>query len=210
MRTRQASGQVQLRWRCGWMFLSVPQTCPSPPSLSKLPKPKLSLRIRLSAPSGRTARHDQAEIPPNESSEFAYTRSGRKVNCYQSRRGRFWSSCDISATKPAPIRELADVPHHARKLSVVKGLVGGRRAGRSLARGTFAGRERGAHRRHLEGILPNPCAVSARDFGTLRFFFFGQFSEAILEPKSGSRPANFEPKGRQWACSLSTPRRATG
>ena len=32
-RNRQASSRAQLRWRCGWMFLSVPQTCPSPPSL---------------------------------------------------------------------------------------------------------------------------------------------------------------------------------
>ena len=148
----------------------------SPPNMSistfpdKLPKSKLSLRIRLSAPSGRIAHHDQAEIPPNESSEFAYTRSGRKVNCYQSRRGRFWSSCDISATKPAPVSELADAPHHARKLSVVNGLVRGRRTGRSSPenfRRTRVGREQAP----LSGTLPNPYAVSAPDLA-LQFSFW--------------------------------------
>ena len=36
MRTRQPPSRVRLRWRCGWMFLSVPQTYPSPQLLDRV------------------------------------------------------------------------------------------------------------------------------------------------------------------------------
>src|SRR6188474_3485669 len=88
-----------MRWRCGWMFLSVPQTCPSPPSLINC----LSQTLASNKPLGTVRRNpacDWTEIPPKRVLKSGYTRSVGNVNCYQTWRGRFRPSCDISATKP--------------------------------------------------------------------------------------------------------------
>src|SRR4029450_7618706 len=125
MRTRQASGQVRLRWRCGWMFLSVPQTCPSPPSLINCLS--LNSRFELASRHRRNPAIDWTEIPPKESSEICLYASGGKVNCYQRGRGRFWSSCDISATKLEPELASCGMLETDEKTKLIKMLNGYRR-----------------------------------------------------------------------------------
>jgi hypothetical protein len=63
---------------------------------------------------------DWTEIPPKESSEICLYAFRRKVNCYQSGRGRFWPSCDISATKLAPELASCGMVEIDRKLSFIK------------------------------------------------------------------------------------------
>jgi hypothetical protein len=70
---------------------------------------------------------DWTEIPPKESSEICLYASGGKVNCYQSARGRFWSSCDISATKLEPELASCEMLETDEKTKLIKMLNGYRR-----------------------------------------------------------------------------------
>lgn len=54
--------------------------------------------MSLSAAFGEPPTRFGQKSPRKRVLKSAYTRSGRKVNCYQSGRRRFWPSCDISAT----------------------------------------------------------------------------------------------------------------
>jgi hypothetical protein len=85
------------------------------------------------------------EIPPKESSEICLYASGRKVNCYQSGRRRFWPSCDISATKLPPRSEVRKHPLDCRKVVPCQ-LLGKERPGRQL----FLRPHSGARSQHEE------------------------------------------------------------
>src|SRR5262245_6168325 len=84
------------------MFLSVPQTCPSPPSLIHCLTPTSRFEFASRQPFGETPPLIGQKSPRKRVLKSAYTRSPRKVNCYQSGDSRFWPSCDISATKLEP------------------------------------------------------------------------------------------------------------
>jgi hypothetical protein len=103
----------------------------SPPNMSistfpdKLPKP--NSRFELASRHRRNPAIDWTEIPPKESSEICLYASGGKVNCYQRGRGRFWSSCDISATKLEPELASCEMLETDEKTKLIKMLNGYRR-----------------------------------------------------------------------------------
>ena len=121
--------------------------------------------------------------PPSESSESAYTRSGRKVNCYQPKPGRFWSSCDISATK----RGLPSYLDPPEKPSVVKPLEQNWR--RSHLRANDPCWDRGSRPREL--TLPVAGAAPAPNLGSLRFSACPARKPARKRCPGHSRSCNF-------------------
>src|SRR5262249_2545740 len=84
----------------------------SPPNMSistfpdKLPKPNSRFELASRHRFGETPPVIGQKSPRKRVLKSGYTRSPRKVNCYQTGRSRFWPSCDISATKLEPSRQI--------------------------------------------------------------------------------------------------------